>query len=268
MEEKKPKELLSYSNSYYLKEFKQFDRTSRCDFNWSAATFGPFWALYRKMYLYTIPILISVLINTIFLFDFLVVIYKFVQQMTGQITAYKMAKEFNCFLYIGGTFLIYQAITTFLYGKYGNKLYYKHVKKKIFQGYHLAEGFSATISPFVIALILISIPILSVYVISAFLKLLKFVGIHYDPNWKTVCIAVVVTLLLILTIYSKFDTLIVKNFNKNNKITNAKISEKNIQEYLLKNNSNKYFKILNIGLILPILTSAGIVYFRLVCRYS
>ena len=253
MEENTTKQMVPYPTSYYLKVFKQLDETNQCEFNWSAAIFGPFWALYRKIYLGALPILISVPINVIFAFDFLVVVYKFMQRISGQgISAYKMAKELNCFFYIGGAFLIYQIVSILLYGKYGNKLYYKQIKKKISQGYHQVENISATISPFVIVLILVSLPILSSYAHYVCIELLKILKISYDGDWKSVCLIMTMVFTLILIMNSAFDALVVKKFKKSHEITNTKISEDNVIKYLTLDGSNSYLKILNTILFIAV----------------
>lgn len=258
MEEHILKRLTPCSVCYYMRAFKQLEESNKCKFNWSAAIWGPFWALYRKMYLGALPVLISVPINVIFAFDFLIVIYKLVQRMLGQdISAYKMAKELNCFFYIAGAFLIYQIISTFLYGRYGNQLYYNQVMRKILQGYHLVGNISATISPFVVVLITVSFPILSFYVHYACMKLFK---ISYNGDWKSGCLIITMIFTFILIAHSATDALVVKKFKKNHDVINTEISEDNIIKYLTLDGSNAYLKILDTILFIVVCGFTWLVY--------
>jgi len=101
---------------YYVKAFKRLNETGKNTWNWAAFLFGPAWMLYRKMYLY----------GTIFYMIF----------GTIQNVVVSTGSVFLAFFFSLGIRI--------LYGYFGNSLYYRIVKKRIRQGYHLLDRYSPT----------------------------------------------------------------------------------------------------------------------------
>lgn len=104
---------------YYVKAFKRLDETGKNTWNWAAFLFGPAWMLYRKMYLY----------GTIFYMIF----------GTIQNVVVSTGSVFLAFFFVLGIRI--------LYGYFGNSLYYRIVKERIRQGYHLLDRYSPTSIP-------------------------------------------------------------------------------------------------------------------------
>ena len=98
---------------YYKAAFSLIDSCGKYIWNWPAFFFGEVWALYRKMCLYSFLGVILLLILHL-LFD-----------------------DKNVLGFFG---ILYK----FLWGRYGNALYYRTIKKKIERGYHLMDDHRAT----------------------------------------------------------------------------------------------------------------------------
>ena len=92
-----------YGNEqYYIDAFERLDAVGKNTWNWAAFFLGPCWMAYRKMYAYSFLAL---------MFDFFVP-------------------------YLGFSFIV-----NILLGIFGNALYYRVVKNRIVNGYHLIENF-------------------------------------------------------------------------------------------------------------------------------
>lgn len=227
-------EEIIYPASYYLRAFKQLDKAGQCDFNCAAAAFGPFWMLYRKMYRWSLLVVLSLSFN--------------------HLSFFKMAENFNYFV----GWIVYQVIFTYLYGKYGNRLYYKHVKEKVSQGYHLTEGISATMSAWIVTMIAIFLPVLAFWLIYPIFELIeRFLKIETIRNGGYIInIIGFVVFSVILAVYFTFDSIILAKSKRNNKKLNTDISEENIKKYLLLNKSNVYVKVFNILISIMMLAFA------------
>ena len=98
---------------YYKAAFSLIDSCGKYIWNWPAFFFGSVWALYRKMYLYSFLGVILLLILHLLFDDKNVLIF-------------------------------FEILCRFFWGRYGNALYYRTIKKKIERGYHLMDDHRAT----------------------------------------------------------------------------------------------------------------------------
>ncbi|MBR1734311.1 MAG: DUF2628 domain-containing protein [Alphaproteobacteria bacterium] len=110
-----------YGNEkYYLDAFERLDAVGKNTWNWSAFFFGPCWLAYRKMHAYS----------------FLAFLFTYLSFWTAFI-------PFFFWIPFGG----FPLILHILLGIFGNALYYRIVKKRVTQGYHLLENFKPTSIP-------------------------------------------------------------------------------------------------------------------------
>jgi len=115
---KHPKQV-SKADSYYTHAFTQIEKGKKLTWNWSAALFGFYWFIYRKMYLAGIMImLLEAIIYNIFLEYFF----------------WQFSTSFSLKLII---LSMLGLITVVIFGFWGNAFYYKHLQKKVSQDYHL-----------------------------------------------------------------------------------------------------------------------------------
>ncbi len=226
-----------------MRAFKQLDEANQCEFNCAAAAFGPFWMLYRKMYLLSLLVVLSLSINYLFFFK-AIVSFNYFLKSNSQVKI------------IG--WLLYQIASTYIYGRYGNRLYYRCVKEKVSQGYHLTKGISATMSSGVIVLIAIFLPVLAFWLSGSIFELIeRYLKIETIRNGEYIInIVGFVVFSVILAVYSKFDSIMLAKSQRNNGVGEIEISEENIKKYLLLNKNSIYIKIFNIVISILMLMSA------------
>ena len=158
---------------YYVKAFNRLDKTGKHTWNWSAFFGGITWMLYRKMYLYAFVLTIVYLGMDLCLIENAAhwkgidgsVSMELIRQIEPIIP--RMCLMFLMFclrdIYhelahhlVNGwasfenweiwTIAVFAAfvISRVCLGYFGNSLYYRIVKKRVREGYHLADGFSPT----------------------------------------------------------------------------------------------------------------------------
>lgn len=140
---------------YYVKAFDKLEKTGENTFNNAAAYLGCAWMLYRKMYLYAI-IAFACQFALMYVLEFL----------GHEITSFG---DTNRGQFIG--IIISWLISIRLFGKYGNKLYYKVIKSRILENYHILDNYQATSFPLALSFvfgrlaspIFLSIPLLILY---------------------------------------------------------------------------------------------------------
>lgn len=242
----------------YLIDENLIERDSNCPllfFCWLAAVWGPFWALSKKMYLWALPVSVSLFVNG----NFAISLVRFYRRFTQETDDYNILMPHiqnaaRNFLWLLGIWIIYQLISTYLYGKYGNRLYYKHVKDKISQGYHLVGDVNATLSPLSIVLILAGPIIALPFVVPGSIMLLvmlnvKFIEVFLTDDQIGPGIYTSIAFFVIFSIgeflYYKADSMAVKRFKQQHECLDLQVSEKNIQKYLVEKGKNTYLKIVD-----------------------
>ena len=243
------------SNSYYLDVFKQLEETNKCEFNLSAAIWGPFWALYRKMYLLASSVFISFFINGNLVLSLIRLYRRFTQETDDyNILMPHIQRVVHTFLWALGIWIVYQLMSTFLYGKYGNQLYYNYIKKKISQGYHLVKDISSTMSLWSIILILTGAAIALPFIVPITIMLLLLSGVRFieaflvDNQIATgFYLSVVFCIIFAIGefLYYQADAMTVKKFKRNHECSDTGVSEKNLQRYLVAKSKNTYLKIVD-----------------------
>jgi len=114
---------LDENAQYYKKAFERLEKENKNTWNWAAFLLNVVWMLYRKMYLYA------------FMFQVVVVLF-----------------VLACCVFLGmekttlGALLGLVGIVVFpcCLGYLGNRLYYRVVKKRVSEGYHLLEQYCPT----------------------------------------------------------------------------------------------------------------------------
>ncbi len=102
---------------YYKSAFALLDKEEKHTWNWCAFLFGPTWALYRKMYLYSFLGMI--------LLSLLTIIIKFIMIKSITPEAWENS-TFAKFIELVSAIFCYV-----IWGYFGNALYYRTVKKRI-----------------------------------------------------------------------------------------------------------------------------------------
>lgn len=240
--------------------FKQLkNKTSRNEFNWTTAIYGPFWALYRKMYLLALLVPTSLFINGNLVLSVIRLYRRFTQETDDyNILMPHIQRAAHTFLWALGVWIVYQLISSYLYGKYGNQLYYKQIKKKISQGYHLVRNVNSTMSLWSIVLILTGSVIALSFIVPATIMLLllseiKFIEVFLVDDQFAAGFYLSIVFLIIFAIgeflYYQADAITVKKFKQNHECSDIQFSEKNIQKYLVAKGQNTYLRIVD-GIIL------------------
>ncbi|MBQ3565497.1 MAG: DUF2628 domain-containing protein [Alphaproteobacteria bacterium] len=121
----------NYAEDYYVEAFHKLEKENENSWNFGAAIGGTAWLIYRKMYAYA------------FLFTLLDIFTIFMMNM--------VAGENFGHVY----FLIAFPIRVFVFGHYGNRVYYEIVKEKISKGYHLLEKYHLFSNSLVIVAVLL-----------------------------------------------------------------------------------------------------------------
>lgn len=119
--------------NYYIRAFEKLDK-GKWSWNWTAALFPEFWVCYRRMYRYYA--LWCILLYPIAIASLLVLLPIIFMGNAAIITG-------SCC--IGVT--VFRLISAYVFGRYGNSLYYNTVISNIRDGYHLSDKFQATSLP-------------------------------------------------------------------------------------------------------------------------
>lgn len=128
-------------NDYYIEAFRKLENEKKHSWNWAAAIFGTTWLIYRKMYLYAFLFL---LLDIFAVF----IVYSATSEKIG--SDYFVDRSTFELIYCG----IIGTISILFFGRYGNSLYYKIIKKKVAKGYHLLDEYhSYSISVIAMAII-------------------------------------------------------------------------------------------------------------------
>ena len=114
--------LINNHENYYLTAFDRLEKSKTNTWNWSAFFFGGFWILYRKMYLYAFILIMGVCIIPL---------------------SYSMLTDIGL-SEIGIISASSSLVLHSLLGYFGNALYYRLVKKRVSEGYHLLEEYKNT----------------------------------------------------------------------------------------------------------------------------
>ncbi len=178
---------------YYIKAFQKLESKGKDSWNWSAMLFTGAWLFYRKMYLYAF--LLSV-------FEFCVLSF-FGYIITGHDVSV-----------VSKVFLGAKILERLFLGYYGNRLYYRTVKKRIADGYHLLDNYH----PFSIS--------------SAVLSAIIFFSLDH----LLLLFNIVVSIFVVA--YALADWSVNKWHKRKQKSLNTEISEKNIRQYLTYGNRN------------------------------
>ncbi len=131
------------TKDYYVQAFNKLETQNKDTWNWAAFFFPGAWMLFRKMYLYFFA---AVTFNI-----FALLSLSFVQSLLnldpnsflGYSLPIPSLQTPVSVLYII-LFLVYSLTFSLIFGKYANRIYYRIVKKRIQQGYHLLEHFRPT----------------------------------------------------------------------------------------------------------------------------
>ncbi|MBQ3564645.1 MAG: DUF2628 domain-containing protein [Alphaproteobacteria bacterium] len=131
-------------NDYYIEAFRKLENGKKHSWNWAAAIFGTTWLIYRKMYLYAFLFL---LLDVFAVF----IVYSATSEKIG--SDYFVDRSTFEAIYVWGI----GAISFLFFGYYGNRLYYKAVKKKISKGYHLLNRYHSYSISIIAMTIIVSI---------------------------------------------------------------------------------------------------------------
>ncbi len=120
------------SLDYYLSAFKRIEETGKSTWNWAAFLGGEMWLNYRKMYMFGVFYFILAAIVS-FIFSFSI-------ETFCKSAGFAWTEEIWISIFLIGFLLLPRIILGF----FGNKFYYKRVKKNIRKGYHLCDKYKVT----------------------------------------------------------------------------------------------------------------------------
>lgn len=120
------------SLDYYLSAFKKIEEVRKSTWNWAAFLGGEMWLNYRKMYMFGVfYFILSAIISFVFLCSI---------ETTCKSVGFALREEVCISIFLLG----FLTIPRIILGLFGNKLYYKRVKKNIRKGYHLCDKYKTT----------------------------------------------------------------------------------------------------------------------------
>lgn len=206
------------TNDYYINAFRKLKREGKNSWNWSAAIFGATWLIYRKMYLY------AFLFTLLDIFTILVVVTS-LEYTVNSIHYINISDFENVYNYGTGI------ISVLFFGYYGNRLYYKTVKRKIAKGYHLLERHH----PFSIIVCIVAATI--VFSLVCWEEGLKSEVESYQLMGRYICADLL--MLFVAACCAAADWLAKKYHKRKQKDTKSTaVSEENIRRYLMYSNRN------------------------------
>lgn len=125
------------SERYYTEAFELLDKSGRHTWNWAAFFFGPCWMAYRKMYLYALLVLLlaypAVGVLATFISGVLCILFP-------------ICFASGAFAFSTGMWMFFcmPLIVHCLYGYFGNALYYRIIRRRVSEGYHLIDQYQPT----------------------------------------------------------------------------------------------------------------------------
>lgn len=127
--------LRSRNENYYIEAFEKLEKEGKHTWNWAAALFPEVWMSYRRMYACCGGVFLLAAAEGIII----------LAAVLEAIMAKSVTLPFV--LTLGGIVLIFRLLLMAACGIYGNSLYYRTVRFKIMEGYHLSEKFQPTSLP-------------------------------------------------------------------------------------------------------------------------
>ncbi len=125
------------SERYYADVFELLDKSGKHTWNWAAFFFGPCWMAYRKMYLYS-------LLGLLLAYPAIGIFATFISGLSCLL--FPVCFATGAFAFGTGMWMLFcmPLIVHCLYGYFGNALYYRIVRQRIFEGYHLIDQYKPT----------------------------------------------------------------------------------------------------------------------------
>jgi hypothetical protein len=115
------------ADNYYLSVMNDLSAGKKFRWNWGAFVGGPLWLAYRKMYLYSFVCLMLIVLFVIGIIPF------------DQEVRFDAASDAPKRL-----LLLSQLFLSIFFGFWGNNLYYRSIRKKIKEGYHVCKEYKST----------------------------------------------------------------------------------------------------------------------------